>query len=251
MCGRLTGALLAPAPRSGTRASVRHHELDHVPARRVLVARLAADRVDDLALVPADDLRGPLSHLVRHRPSSAERLDRDDRQVHRLGGVHLIRDPVSVLDIEGAQDHDRLGVLDLVTELLPERFLAAGHGRPVRVADVDVEEIGRGFHVLEDTTVIVVPGKSVRHEDADGILFRHRPRPVPDPAPNVLPGPGICNEPGGEPGPISRAASRIAGWIELPSAFGKLAACACFSTTSVTVWGSGSRFTGRCPAWAT
>src|SRR5690606_27151520 len=126
-------------------------ELYDFPSIRLLVARDAAHGVDELALVPLNDLFGALRDCVRQLVVSAEEADRDDRYLHRLGRVELVSGPELVRLVQRGKHDDDFGVLDLGPKLVLQRLSAAGRRSTIGIAHVLVEKVRRAFEVLEDT----------------------------------------------------------------------------------------------------
>jgi len=148
-------------------------EFDGFPSIRRLVARLPANCVDDLPLVPVDDLDGPFDDLRGHLRCATKQAQGDQRQIRRLGGIHLICRPIFVLDVERAQDDDNLRRFELLPILLFQPFFAASSGWMIGYAAILIEKIRRAFHVFEYTVIIRVASKRVGHEDADRVLGGH------------------------------------------------------------------------------
>ena len=156
-------------------------ELDHVPPRGIFVPRLPPYGVDDEPLVPADDLGCAFGDFGRDFRVDAERLDRDERQIARLRGVHLIRRPDTRSRCTTSSARSTTSaVLSCVRYSSFKRFLAAVLRKVIRHAAVAIEEVRQRFEVLEHAVVVGMARERVGHVDPNRIFLGHRSVPKSD-----------------------------------------------------------------------
>jgi hypothetical protein len=84
-----------------------------------------------------------------------------------------------LLLVQGAQDDDDLGLVDLLAQVFLQRLAFHAAGRRVGRRAVLVVEIDRTFEVLEYSKIRLVGRVEVAHEEPDRVALRHGSRPSP------------------------------------------------------------------------
>src|SRR6185437_7492687 len=168
---RRTARTPTPPRPAGSSRSV-ELEFDRVPAHRVLVPRLAAQRVDQRALIPVDHLVGEVGERLRDRLLRAEGLEQHHRLLTRLGVEELEGHEVLVALEEARKADHGFHRRHLPAQLLLAGFLVP-RGALLGLAEVPIEEVPRALQVLEDPQVVVGRLPGMRDEEADGIGLRH------------------------------------------------------------------------------